>query len=304
MIPKSAPRFPACAKLLQGLTVWLDASAGEGRSDRIMLQMKERPMPRLAANFGYLFTERPLIERFAAAAAAGFKAVEQQFPYDVPPSAVKAELAKHGLTPLGINTPPGRPGEFGLAAVPGREQDFAALFKQALDYVAAIGGTAVHCLAGHVPPEQRPAAEKVYVSNLTLAADLAREKDIGILIEPINQRDRPNTYLSRVEHAAEVIAKVDRPNIKIQYDFYHVQITQGDVIRRFEAHHKLIGHVQIAAVPSRHEPDQGELNFPVIFEALDGLGYTGWIACEYRPRGRTEDGLGWGRAYGLTMGRR
>jgi len=261
-------------------------------------------MPRLAANFGYLFTERPLIERFAAAAAAGFKAVEQQFPYDVAPSAVKAELAKHGLTPLGINTPPGRPGEFGLAAVPGREQDFAAAFRQALDYVSAIGGTAVHCLAGHVPPEQRPAAEKVYVSNLTMAADLAKDKNVTILIEPINQRDRPNTYLSRVEHAAEVIAKVDRPNIKMQYDFYHVQVTQGDVIRRFETHQKVIGHVQIAAVPSRHEPDQGELNFPVIFEALDGLGYTGWIACEYRPRGRTEDGLGWGKAYGLVSGAR
>ena len=259
-------------------------------------------MPRIAANFGYLFTERPLIERFAAAAAAGFKAVEQQFPYDVAPSAVKAELAKHSLTPLGINTPPGRPGEFGLAAVPGREQDFAAAFRQALDYVSAIGGTAVHCLAGHVPPEQRPAAERVYVSNLTMAADLAKDKNITILIEPINQRDRPNTYLSRVEHAAEVIAKVDRPNIKMQYDFYHVQVTQGDVIRRFETHQKLIGHVQIAAVPSRHEPDQGELNFPVIFEALDGLGYTGWIACEYRPRGRTEDGLGWGKAYGLVSG--
>jgi len=257
-------------------------------------------MPRLAANFGYLFTERPLIERFAAAAAAGFKAVEQQFPYDVAPSSVKAELTKHGLTALGINTPPGRAGEFGLAAVPGREQDFAATFKQALDYVSAIGGTAVHCLAGMVPPEQRPAAEKVYVSNLTMAADLAKEKNITILIEPINQRDRPNTFLSRVEHAADVITKVDRPNIKIQYDFYHVQITQGDVIRRFEAHQKLIGHVQIAAVPSRHEPDESELNFPVIFDALDRLGYQGWVACEYRPRGKTEAGLGWGKPYGLT----
>jgi len=257
-------------------------------------------MPRLAANFGYLFTERPLIERFAAAAAAGFKGVEQQFPYDVPASAVKAELERHGLTQLGINTPPGRAGEFGLAAVPGREQDFATLFRQALDYIVAIGGTAVHCLAGMAPPEQRPAADKTYVANLTLAADLAGENNITILIEPINQRDRPNTFLSRVEHAADVIAKAGRPNIKMQFDFYHVQITQGDLLKRFERYQPLIGHVQIAAVPSRHEPDEGEVNYPAIFAALDRLGYQGWVGCEYRPRGRTEDGLAWARPYGVV----
>jgi hydroxypyruvate isomerase len=256
-------------------------------------------MPRIAANFGYMFLERPLIERFAAAAAAGFKGCEQQFPYDVSPSAVKAELEKHGLTNLGINTPPGRTGEFGLAAVPNREADFAAAFRQALDYIVAIGGSAVHCLAGAVPPEQRPAAEKVYVSNLTMAADMAAPKGINILIEPINQRDRPNTYLSRVDHAADVIAKVGRPNIRMQYDFYHVQITEGDLLRRFEKHQSIIGHVQIAAVPSRHEPDEGEVNYPGVFEALDRLGWSGWTACEYRPRARTEDGLGWGRKYGI-----
>src|ERR1700741_4037064 len=133
-------------------------------------------MPRFAANLAYLFTERPLIERFAAAAAAGFKAVELQLPYDHAPSAVKAELEKHGLTMLGLNTAPGRADEFGLAAVPGREQEFAVLFKQALDYVTAIGGCQIHCLAGKVPPEQRPAAEATFVRNLTWAADAAREE--------------------------------------------------------------------------------------------------------------------------------
>jgi len=256
-------------------------------------------MPRLAANLAYVFTERPFIERFAAAAAAGFAAVELQFPYDHAPSAVKAELTRHGLTQLGINAPFGREGEFGLAAVPGREREFDTLFRQALDYIVAIGGRAIHCLAGRVPPEQRPAAEQVFVANLARAADLASEKGITLLIEPINPRDRPDYFLTRVEHAADVIAKVGRENVKVQYDFYHVQIVGGDLIRRFEAHLPVIGHVQVAAVPSRHEPDEGEVNYPAIFQMLDRVGYAGWVACEYRPRGRTEDGLSWARPYGI-----
>jgi len=250
-------------------------------------------MPRFAANFGFLFTERPLIERFAAAAAAGFKAVEQQQPYDVSPVALRAELARHGLTQLGINTPMGAPGEFGLAAVPGREKDFEAAFARALDYAAAIGGTAIHCLCGVVPPDRRPAGEATFVANLRRAADAAAARRVTALIEPINRRDRPDYFLSYVEQAADIIAKVGRPNVRIQFDCYHVQIMQGDLIRRIERHLPLIAHVQIAAVPSRHEPDCGEINYPAVFAALDELGYEGWIAAEYRPRGRTEDGLGW-----------
>src|SRR4029077_13886630 len=150
-------------------------------------------MPRFAANLAYLFTERPLIERFAAAAAAGFRAVELQLPYDHAPCAVKAELARHGLTMLGINTAPGQSaaGEFGVAAVPGREREFATLFKQALDYVTAVGGCQIHCLAGKVPPEQRPAAEMIFIRNLTRAADAARGENGPLLIEPLNPRDPP-----------------------------------------------------------------------------------------------------------------
>src|SRR5262249_13954385 len=156
--------------------------------------------PRFAANLAYLFTERPLIERFAAAAAAGFKAVELQFPYDHAPSAIKAELERHGLTQLGVNTATGgREGDAGLAAVPGREKDWEAVFRQALEYVAAIGGSAIHCMTGKVPPEQRPAAERVMIGNISRAADLAREKNITILLEPINSRDRPDYFLTRVE---------------------------------------------------------------------------------------------------------
>src|SRR5215510_1347954 len=258
-------------------------------------------MPRFAVNLAYLFTERPLLERFGTAAAAGFKAVELQFPYDQAPSAVKAEIEKHGLTQLGVNTAVGgREGDSGLGAVPGREAEWDAVFKQALDYTVAIGGRAIHCMAGKVPPEQRPAAEKTFVANLTRAADLAKDTGVTLLIEPINTRDRPNYFLNRVEHAADIIAKVGRPNVKIQFDFYHVQIVSGDLIRRFEAHRSVVGHVQIAAVPSRHEPDEGEVNFPAIFSMLDHFGYAGWIGCEYRPRGRTEEGLGWARPYGVV----
>ena len=225
-------------------------------------------MPRFAANLGYLFTERPLIERFGAAAAAGFKAVELQFVYDHAPSALRAEIDRHGLTVLGVNTAPGQlaSGEFGVAAIPGREAEFAALFAQALDYIVALGGCQIHCLAGRVPPEQRPAAEMTFVRNLTRAADLAAAKDIALLIEPINPRDRPDYFLNRPEHAADIIAKVGRPNVRIQFDFYHVQIVGGDLIRRFEKHLTDVGHVQVAAVPTRHEPDEGEVNYPAIFD--------------------------------------
>ena len=151
----------------------------------------------------------------------------------------------------------------------------------------------------HVPPEQRPAAERVFVANFTQAAELAAAKNITILIEPLNPRDRPGYFVSRVEQAAHLIEQIGRPNVKIQFDFYHVQITSGDLHKRFEKFLPAIGHVQIAAVPSRAEPDEGEVNFPAVFDALDRLGYAGWIGCEYKPRARTEDGLGWGRRYGL-----
>ena len=255
-------------------------------------------MPRFAANLGYLFTDRALIERIDAAEASGFKAIELQFPYDVPAAAVKAAITRNKLKMLGVNTPPGaREGEFGLAAVPGREQDFAGLFGRALDYITAIGGSAIHCLAGKVAPEQRPAAERVFLDNLKRAADLAAAKNITLLIEPINARDRPNYFLNHVEHAADVIAKAGKPNIKMQFDFYHVQIVGGDLLYRLEKFLPVIGHLQCAAVPTRHEPDEGEVNFPAVFEAADRLGYKGWIGAEYRPRGRTEEGLSWMARY-------
>jgi hydroxypyruvate isomerase len=256
-------------------------------------------MPRFAANLGYLFTERPLLERFGAAAACGFSAVEGQFVYDVPAARLRAEIDRHGLTMLGINTWRGGEKEFGLAAVPGREKDFDALFRQALDYITVMGGSAVHALAGMVEPGDRAAAERTFLANIARAADLAAESNVTVLIEPINPRDRPGYFLNRVEHAADLIATLGRKNVRMQFDFYHAQIVGGDLIRRFEVHLPAIGHVQIASVPDRHEPDEGEINFPEIFRAIDKSGYASFVACEYRPRGRTEDGLGWGREFGI-----
>jgi len=253
-------------------------------------------MPRFAANIAYLFPERPLIERPRAAAAVGFGAVEGQFPYTTPAPALQAEVEASGLTMLGINTERGGEGQFGLAAVPKRERDFDALFAQALGYITAVGGRAIHVLSGLVPVNERPAAERTYIANLSRAADAAAEKGITLLIERINNRDRPNYFLNRVEHAADIVAMIGKPNVRIQFDFYHAQIMGGDLIRRFEQHLPLIAHVQIAAVPSRHEPDEGEVNYQEIFRAIDALGYRGWVAAEYHPRARTEAGLGWLRS--------
>ncbi len=256
-------------------------------------------MPRFAANLGYLFADRPLPERFGAAAAAGFDTVELQFPYEQPADAVRREIERHQLNILGINTPLGPAGEPGLAGVPGRERDFDALFRRALEYAVRIGATAIHCMSGQVPTELRAEGEKVFAANLARAALLAGERGIAILIEPINRRDRPDYLLHRPEQAAAVIAQVGLPNVRMQFDFYHVQIEGGDLMARFARHRAVVAHVQVAAVPSRAEPDEGEVNYPAIFDMLDRSGYAGFVGCEYRPRRRTEDGLGWARPYGL-----
>lgn len=259
-------------------------------------------MPRLAANLGYLFADRPLLERFGAAAACGFRAVELQFPYEQPTDAVRREIERHQLKILGINTPLGPAGEPGLAGVPGQEREFDVLFRRALEYAVAIGATAIHCMSGQVPPDREADGEKVFAANITHAADLAGERGITILIEPINRRDRPDYLLHRPEQAAALIAQIDRPNVRMQFDFYHAQIEGGDLTTRFARHLAVIGHVQVAAVPSRAEPDEGEVNYPAIFDMLDRSDYAGFVGCEYRPRRRTEDGLGWARRYGVAVG--
>jgi 2-dehydrotetronate isomerase len=258
-------------------------------------------LTRFSANLGFLFTDRPEIDRVAAAAAAGFEAVEMHWPYAVPSHEMKAALARSGVRMLGLNTPVGNPaaGDFGLGALPGREDEFRQAVDLALGYGAAIGATALHCMAG-VATGDAAAAEDVFVGNLRDAADKAAQARMTLLIEPINHRDKPNYFLQRVEQAAAIIERVGRSNVRIMFDCYHTQVMQGDLIRRIEAHCPLIGHVQIAGAPDRAEPDEGEVNYPAVLKALDRLGYDGWVGAEYKPAGRTEDGLGWMRAWSTT----
>ncbi len=259
-------------------------------------------MPRLAANLGYLFVERPLLDRFGAAAASGFGAVELTFPYGEPADAVRREIERHQLKILGINTPLGAAGEPGVAGIPGRERDFEVMFRTALDYASAIGAMSIHCMSGQVPPAQQAEGEKVFAANISRASEIAGERGMMILLEPINRRDRPDYLLYRPEQAAAVIDQVGRSNVRIQFDFYHVQIEGGDLMTRFARFHPVVGHIQIAGVPSRAEPDEGEVNYAAILSMLDHSGYDGFVACEYRPRERTEDGLGWAKPYGIGVG--
>ena len=249
-----------------------------------------------SANLGFLFTDRPLPEAVRAAARAGFAAVECHFPYETPVADLRAALDETGLPMLGVNTVRGdvAAGDFGLAALPGREAEARAAIDQAVDYARAVGAGAVHVMAGR--SGGGAAAEAAYRANLAHACE--RAAGLTVLIEPINQRDAPGYHLSRVEHAAEIVGAAPHDNLRIMFDFYHVQIAQGDLLRRFEAHLPLTGHVQIAAVPDRGEPDAGEVDYPEVVAAVRAMGYAAPIGAEYRPRhGSTEAGLGWLAAY-------
>lgn len=258
-------------------------------------------MPRFSANLGFLWPDRPLFERIEAAAHAGFRAIELHYPYDVPAAEVKAACRKRGLKLLGINTQigPGPSGHRGYAAVPGYEAAFRQLAEQAIAYAAEAGGTAVHLMAGNVPQEKHAEGFETLVSNLKWAAPRAAEAGLTILIEPINPRDMPGYFYSTVEEGVAAVDAVGAPNVKLMFDAYHVGVAQGDIITRLRKFYPKVGHVQIAAVPSRAEPDEGEIHFPAIFKVLDELGYDGWIAAEYRPRAATDAGMGWVRALGL-----
>ncbi len=257
-------------------------------------------MPRIAANLSYLFTERPFLERFAAAAACGFRAVEMHFPYEHPKALLRDELARHGLTALLINTTPGpREGDFGLAAVPGRRDDFRQGLLQALDYATAMGAGMVHVMSGLVAATERAAAQATFFDNLAWASEQARGSGITLLIEALNTRDRPDYFVSRSDEVAQLLRTLDCDNVKLLFDFYHVQIMEGDLALRLERHRPLVGHIQFASVPGRAEPDAGEIAYPFLFELLDRLGWPGWAAAEYKPRTTTEAGLAWGAPYGI-----
>lgn len=254
-------------------------------------------MPKFAANLSFLFADAPFPERFARAAAAGFAGVEYLFPYAWPAAEIAGWLRDAGLQQVLFNLPPGDwdAGERGIACLPGREAEFAAGVETALAYAQALDCRRVHCMAG-LRPAGADEAEltATYVANLRHAAERFAGIGATVLIEPINSRiDMPGYWLDDVRRAVALLDLIDRPNVRLQLDLYHVQIIQGDLARTIEANIERIGHVQIADNPGRHEPGSGEINHPFLFALLDRLGYSGWIGCEYKPLTTTEAGLGW-----------
>jgi 2-dehydrotetronate isomerase len=259
-------------------------------------------MPKLAANLSYLFTELPFLDRFEAAAAAGFRGVEALFPYEYPATEIAARLERHRLTPVLFNVPPGDSarGERGMAALPGREADFMKGVALALEYVRATGCQRIHALAGVWPDyRSRSEGETVYAENLRRAADLLAPHGVTVLIEPLNTRDAPGYFLNNTRDALALIERADRANLSLQLDLYHCQIMEGNLARHIRDLAGRFAHVQIAGVPDRHEPDIGELNYPYLLDLLDETGYSGWVGCEYRPRAGTLTGLGWARRWGI-----
>ncbi|MFL9960538.1 hydroxypyruvate isomerase family protein [Paraburkholderia sediminicola] len=257
-------------------------------------------MPRFAANLTMMYNEHAFLDRFAAAAKDGFEAVEYLFPYDFRAGELKARLDAHGLTQALFNAPPGdwAGGERGIASLPGREDEFRRGFEIALEYARVLGNRKVHVMAGLIGADQpRPKHRDVYLKNLAHAAQAAQAENIMVLIEPINTRDMPGFFLNRQDDAQAICAEVGAPNLKVQFDCYHCQIVEGDLAVKLKRDMAGIGHIQIAGVPERHEPDIGELNYPYLLELIDSLGYDGYIGCEYRPRAATSAGLGWLKPY-------
>ena len=249
-------------------------------------------MPQFAANLSLMFTEWEFLDRFAAAADHGFKAVEFQFPYDHPPEAIARSLETARVKLVLFNAPSGDlgAGERGFAALPERAEAFRASLAKAKIYAEHLDAPAVHVLAGRADPND-PAARRAYADALRLAVERLDGRDV--LIEPLNPRDEPGYFLQSFDLAAAVIAELALPRLKLQYDIYHRQIMNGDVLASLAALKPIIGHVQIAAAPGRGEPGSGELNDELVLSRLDALGYRGYVGCEYRPVKSTVEGLGW-----------
>ena len=273
-------------------------------------------MPKFAANLSMLYNELPFLDRFEAAARDGFQGVECLFPYAWPAQEVAARLQGNGLRQVLLNAPPGGTDAAssvaawdsalrGTACVRGREAEFRQGVEMALAYAETLDCPRIHLMAGLVPPGvERDAVRATYVANLRWAAAQAAQAGRGVLIEPINPRDMPRYFLNRQDHAHEIVAEVGAPNLQVQMDLYHCQIVEGDVATKLRQYLPTgrVGHIQIAGVPERHEPDSGELNDRYLLGVLDTVaaqcGWDGWVGCEYRPRrgavpGGTSDGLGW-----------
>jgi 2-dehydrotetronate isomerase len=257
-------------------------------------------MPKFAANLSFLFQDLPFLDRFDAAAKAGFKAVEYLFPYEFPKEDIAARLKANGLTQALFNIFPGdfAKGERGLAAIPGREGDFDNAVDQALSYAAALECKLIHAMPGL---RHHGADRRVYIANLKKAARKAAGAGVTVIIEPINTRDIPGFFLNTTGEARAVIHEVAEPNLRLQFDLYHRAIQEGDVTMAIREFGHLAAHYQIANPPDRGEPDAGELNYRSLFEEIDKTGFKGWIGCEYKPRGETVAGLAWTKACGVTL---
>ena len=251
-------------------------------------------MAKFAANLTMLFTEVPFLDRFAAAAGAGFRGVEFLFPYAFDGRRLADIVSAHGLQVVLHNLPAGDwdSGERGIACHPNRVDEFRAGVRRAIEYATALDCPRVNCLAGLAPPDEA-AARRTLVDNLRFAASALRDGGIELLLEPVNTRDVPGFFVSRNAQALAIMDEVGSDNLRLQFDIYHTQVMAGDLAPTIEAQLGRIGHVQVADNPGRHEPGTGEINYPYLFRRLDELGYAGWIGCEYKPAAATEAGLGW-----------
>ncbi|TEA77420.1 2-oxo-tetronate isomerase [Allopusillimonas ginsengisoli] len=255
-------------------------------------------MPKFAANLSMMFNEVPFLARFDAARELGFSAVEFLFPYEHSASSIATRLADNQLKNVLFNMPPGdwAAGERGIAAVPGRRDEFRRDVATAIAYAQVLGTPNLHIMAGRVPAgAPHSMYQDTYVANLAYAAEQCAPLGINVLIEPINTRDMPGYFLTRQDQAHAIRQAIGAPNLKVQMDFYHAQIMEGDITTTLKRYLPDIGHTQIAGVPERHEPDTGEVDYAYVFRLLDDLGYEGWVGCEYRPARGTVDGLGWMR---------
>jgi hydroxypyruvate isomerase len=255
-------------------------------------------MPRFAANLTLMFNEVPFLDRFEAAAKAGFMAVEFLFPYAYPAEEIGKRLHGNGLTQALFNLPPGNwdAGEKGFAALPERFSDLRASLRTALPYAQATGVKRLHLMSG-LADRKDSKAVAAFRKSVAWAAEFVAPHGIDIVLEPLNARNTPNYFLNDFGFARDQIQELKIPNLKLQFDIYHCQILHGDVTMRLRDMMPIIGHIQIASVPSRHEPDDEELNYPFLFAEIDRLGYNGFVGCEYNPRGKTTDGLAWFKPY-------
>jgi hydroxypyruvate isomerase len=259
---------------------------------------KALPMPRFAANLTMLFNEHVFLDRFEAAARAGFTAVEFLFPYDYPAEEIRRRLDENKLTLVLHNLPAGdwAAGERGIACLPDRVEEFRAGVARAIEYATALGLKQLNCLAGKAPAGADPAVLRAtFIDNLRYAAGELKRAGLKLLIEPINTFDIPGFYLNRTTQALELIDAVGADNLCIQYDIYHMQRMEGELAATIAKHLPRIAHIQLADNPGRNEPGTGEINYDFLFAHLDKIGYTGWIGCEYKPATTTEAGLGWMR---------